>query len=122
MENSGVNWLQTLITIIGAVIASSGFWTYVQKKSEKKDVKTLMLMGLAHDRIIYLGMCYIDRGYITHDEYENLYDYLYKPYKQMDGNGSAHRIIDEVKKLPIRKGYFNEEGKKHDQRQVGKIN
>ena len=36
------------------------------------------------------------------DEYENLVDYLYKPYEEMGGNGSAKRIVDEIKKLPIR--------------------
>lgn len=115
MEACTVNWSQTLLTIVGAVAASSGFWTFITKRAEKKDVKTLMLVGLAHDRIIYLGMCYIERGWITHDEYENLYDYLYKPYLQMGGNGSANRVVDEVKKLPIRKGYFSEEVK-NDQR------
>lgn len=40
-----------------------------------------MLKGLGHDRICYLGECYIQRGYITKDEYENLHDYLYLPYK-----------------------------------------
>ena len=60
-----------------------------------------MLVGLAHDRIISLGMKYIDRGFITQDEYENLYEYLYKPYEKMGGNGSAKRIVQEVTKLPI---------------------
>ena len=35
-----------------------------------------MLIGLAHDRIIYLGMTYIERGYITQDEYETEVDQL----------------------------------------------
>ena len=65
-----------------------------------------MLIGLGHDRIVYLGMKYIDRGYITHDEYENLYEYLYKPYEKMGGNGSAKRIMDEVSRLPIRKSKY----------------
>ena len=94
-------WLQTAMTIICAVIASSGFWTFLQNRRDKKDVKTQMLVGLAHDRIISLGMKYIDRGFITQDEYENLYEYLYKPYEKMGGNGSAKRIIQEVNKLPI---------------------
>lgn len=42
-----------------------------------------MLKGLGHDRICYLGECYIQRGYITKDEYENLRDYLYLPYKKI---------------------------------------
>jgi len=94
-------WLQMLITIICAVLASSGFWAFLQSRAEKKDVKTEMLVGLGHDRIVSLGMQYIKRGYITKDEYENLNDYLYKPYERMGGNGSAKRIMDEVRKLPL---------------------
>ena len=62
-----------------------------------------MLVGLAHDRITHLGMEYLTRGYITQDEYENLNDYLYQPYEKMGGNGSAKRIMEEVRKLPMRK-------------------
>lgn len=67
----------------------------------------LMLIGLAHDRIIYLGMAYIERGYITQDEYENLYEYLYKPYEKLGGNGSAKRIMTEVDQLAIHKSTYN---------------
>ena len=56
-----------------------------------------MLIGLAHDRILSLGMQYLERGdWITRDEYENLHDYLYVPYEKMGGNGSAHRVMLEV--------------------------
>ena len=99
-------WIQMIITIVCSVIASSGFWAYITRYTELligKDIKTELLIGLAHDRIIYLGMAYIERGYVTQDEYENLYDYLYKPYKKMGGNGSAERVMNEVNKLPIRK-------------------
>lgn len=101
-----MDWTQTLLTVICAVLASSGFWAYMQKRSEKKDTKTEMLIGLGHDRIMYLGMSYIERGYITSDEYENLYEYLYKPYEKMGGNGSAKRIMSEVNKLPIHKSQY----------------
>ena len=96
------SWVQMALTVVCAVIASSGFWTYIQKRSEKKDVKTRMLVGLAHDRILFLGMNYVERGYITRDEYENLYEYLYRPYEKMGGNGSAKRVMQEVTTLPIR--------------------
>lgn len=97
-----MNWVQTIITIACSVLASSGFWAYLMKREEKMDVKTRMLIGLGHDRIMYLGMAYINRGYITSDEYENLFVYLYTPYEEMGGNGSAKRIMEEVKKLPIK--------------------
>ena len=96
-------WFQMIVTIVCSVLASSGFWAFIQKKNENKDVKSQMLIGLAHDRIMFLGMSYVERGYITQDEYENLYDYLYKPYEKLGGNGSAKRVMAEVEKLPIRK-------------------
>lgn len=100
--------LQTAITVICSVIASSGFWAYFQHKSDKKDAKTQMLVGLGHDRIVYLGMKYIERKSISKDEYENLNDYLFEPYSKLGGNGSARKIMDEVRKLPI-KNYSTEE-------------
>lgn len=102
-------WIQALLTIIAAVIASSGFWAYLEKKNRNKDARSRMLIGLAHDRIIFLGMSYIDRGWVTQDEYENLCEYLYKPYEEMGGNGSAKRIMTEVNKLPIHKPSYNKE-------------
>lgn len=98
------SWMQMALTVVCAVIASSGFWAYIQKRSEKNDVKTQMLVGLAHDRILFLGMSYIEQGFITRDEYENLYEYLYRPYEKMGGNGSAKRVMQEVNKLPIHNG------------------
>ena len=45
---------QVIVTIVGSILASSGLWAWVMKKSEKKDVKTKMLVELAHDRILSL--------------------------------------------------------------------
>ena len=92
---------QMIITILCSVIASSGFWAFIMKRMEKKDVRTKMLIGLGHDRIMYLGMKYIERGEISHSEYENLRKYLYEPYKEMGGNGAAERVMREVDKLKI---------------------
>lgn len=94
-------WIQMIVTIVCSVLASSGFWAYIQKKNDAKDNKTKLLIGLAHDRIMYLGTTYLERGSITKDEYENLHDYLYEPYQAEGGNGSAKRIMNEVDKLPI---------------------
>lgn len=95
-------WVQMLLTVFTSMLASSGLWTYLIKRADKKDLKTQMLIGLGHDRIIQSGMYYIERGWITQDEYENLHDYLYVPYKALGGNGSAERVMKEVDKLEIR--------------------
>lgn len=68
-----------------------------------------MLIGLAHDRILYLGMEYLDRGWITDDEYENLITYLYEPYAAMGGNGSAKHIVERIKLLPVHKSTYKPE-------------
>ena len=93
---------ELIITVICTFIASSGFWTLLMKWIDHKGFKTKLLLGLAHDRIMYLGMRYIERGWITSDEYENLHDYLYVPYEKNGGNGSVKRVMDAVKRLPIK--------------------
>ncbi|MBF1157705.1 MAG: hypothetical protein HXL81_02575 [[Eubacterium] sulci] len=91
--------------IIIAVFASTGLWSFismiVQRYMERKSDYAMMMRGLGHDRICYLGEFYIKRGYITRDEYENLVDYLYIPYKGLKGNGTAEKVINEVKQLPL---------------------
>ena len=82
--------IQMAITVVCSVLASSGFWAYIQKRTEKNDVRTQMLIGLGHDRIVSLGMKYIERGYITRDEYENLYDYLYKCGNEIINGTNLH--------------------------------
>ena len=101
MQN--INWAQVLTSVLIALISSTGLWSYIANYRNKHDAKTRLLIGLAHDRIIYLGTTYIERGYITPDEYENLHDYLYAPYAENGGNGSAKRVMEQVKALPIKK-------------------
>lgn len=93
--------LRMVVTIVTSVLASSGFWAFLQRHFDKNDATKRLLIGIGHDRIMYLGLQYIKRGSITADEYENLHDYLYLPYKENGGNGSAARIMSEVEKLPI---------------------
>lgn len=96
------DWVKTLLTVLATVLASNGFWAFLQYKANKKDVRTQMLIGLGHDRIMYLGKQYISRGWVTADEYENLNKYLYEPYIAIGGNGAAKHLMEKVQKLPIK--------------------
>lgn len=96
-------WVGIFIAVVTSVIASSGFWAWLQNRNSNKDWKTKLLVGLAHDRIVYLGMQHVEKGEITQDEYENLHDYLYVPYEKLGGNGTAKKVMDEVSKLRITK-------------------
>lgn len=97
---------ETALVIITSVFASTGFWRFIEtifaKKKEKESSENLMLRALAHDRIYTLGEEYIKRGYITHEEYNNLHEHLYNAYKAMGGNGTAEKIMKEVEKLPLK--------------------
>lgn len=104
-----MEWVQLLITVITAVLSSSGLWAFLNEREKKKKARedansaeSRMILGLAHDRILYLSREYIVRGYITMEEYDNLVNYLYGPYKELGGNGTAERAVSEVMKLPIK--------------------
>lgn len=92
---------EIIITLIVAIIGSNGIWALILAMVEKKSSKNNMILGLGHDRIIFLEKKYIKRGYITPDEYENLHDYLYVPYRKMGGNGTAEKLMKIVDTLPM---------------------
>ena len=93
---------QMVITIVCSILASSGFWAYLQKLHDKNNYERDLLIGLGHDRIMYLGSQYIKRGYVTRSEFENLYKFLYTPYAKNGGNGSAEHMMNAVKQLPLK--------------------
>jgi len=111
-------WDTILSTVIGAIFGGSGvtLLTFLIARHDKKNdkhskeyeelsdkISTLgdAIRGQGHDRIIYLGGKYLERGGLTNEEYENLNDYIYQPYVNLGGNGTARRVMDEVNNLPI---------------------
>lgn len=96
----------TVIAVISGMFGLSNLVMFLIQHHEathgKNRPEYRMIIGLGHDVIISRGEEYINRGFITRDEYENLNDYLYKPYLEMGGNGTAKKIMAEVEKLPIK--------------------
>ena len=103
---------EIIIAIVASVFGSTGFWALVtaigQSHIKKVSTEGKMLRGLAHDRICELGEKYLKQGYVTKDEFENLHDYLFLPYKDLGGNGTAEKIVEDVKRLPMKGGSENE--------------
>lgn len=102
------DFLITIVTIVGSVLASSGFWAYLQSRRDRKNAKSDansafvdLLKGLAHDRIVFVGNTYLKRGWLTKDEYEDFVKYLYEPYNRVGGNGMARKVMREVENLPL---------------------
>lgn len=93
-------WVQTILAVVAAVFASSGFWAWIMARKDRKDAKTQMILGLGHDRLKTLCTSYLDNGWISHDDYSDLDKYLYQPYIAMGGNGSVKRSMAQVSNLP----------------------
>lgn len=91
-----------IISAAAAVFASTGFWAYITRRAERDTAEKKLLMGLAHDRLINLSTKYIHRGFISHEEYEDLLVYLYEPYLAKGGNGTVEKMMEQVKKLEVR--------------------
>lgn len=92
-----------IITLAVAVFGSTGFWTWLTHRGKKKSAEGRLLMGLAYSEIVRSAEEHIRRGYIETDEYNELDRYLYKPYQEMGGNGTAAKLMREVQELPTRK-------------------
>ena len=94
-------WLQIIITIFTSVLASSGLWAFLGSRLDRHTAEREMLIGIGHIELVFFGMQYIERGWITKDEYDTMQD-LYKPYKKLGGNGSGTKIMAEIEKLPLK--------------------
>lgn len=95
-------WVQLVVTVLITLISSGGFWAYLQKHHTKRNQTDLLMMGLAYKEIVSSGMSFIERGWITAEEYEDYHRFLYAPYLALGGNGVTTRIAAEVANLPIR--------------------
>ena len=99
-------WVLPILTIVAGIITSlitsQGLWAHLSAKWQKDSAESELLRGLAHTRLMDLCEKYIDRGWITPEEYEDLITYLYHPYLKLGGNGTVKKMVDnEINRLPI---------------------
>lgn len=92
---------QIILTIITALLTSSGLWAFLGSRLEKNSAERELIVGIGHIEIVFFGMQFLDRGWITRDEYDTMQE-LYKPYVKLGGNGSGTKIMKEIENLPIR--------------------
>lgn len=110
-----MNIWELILAIITAAFASTGFWSFIlykiQKRDKSKDALTRLMLGMAHDRIMQQSAKFIQQGYRNEDEYGDFIKYLYDPYIELGGDGTAEEVVEhEVKKLPFKiKGGENNE-------------
>lgn len=100
-----------IVTAILSAVTSSGVMSLVvfligrhDKKKEAKAMKnsgeSQMLLGLGHDKLIYLTDRFVRRGAISLKEKRNL-KFLYEPYARLGGNGDCKIGYEACEKLPV---------------------
>lgn len=98
-----------LLAIVVAVFGSTGLWTLInnlinahieRKKAVQKNPMQDMVLGLGYDRIVHVCNKYIDQGWIDQNTLRDINKYLYQPYIELGGNGTAEMLFDKVKELP----------------------
>lgn len=98
-------------TIIVAIISSGALSTLIsalfslwQTRRKKADGVRDGVKMILYDRIKFLGKKYIDRGYITTEELEDLttmHDIYHDP-EGLNGNGFLDALMKNVGKLPLK--------------------
>lgn len=86
--------------VITTLLGSSGIWMWVKTRSDRNDSEDQLLLEVAKNQLTVLGRTYLERGYITMDEYEE-YEAEYKLYSALGGNGLAKRVFKQVDELPM---------------------
>lgn len=70
------------------------------KEEENNSAQSRMLLGLGHDKILYLTDKFVRRGCITLKEKRNL-KFLSKPYFDLGGNGDCEIGYNACQSLPV---------------------
>lgn len=86
--------------IITTLLGSSGIWMWAKTRSDRNNSEDQLLLEVAKNQLTVLGRSYLERGYITMDEYEE-YEAEYKLYAALGGNGLAKRVFKQVDELPM---------------------
>ena len=107
-----IEWMEPIITIILAVVGSSGIasivvavlnhhWTKKAAGDKRIDALVEAQQVLMIDRVRYLGKCYIENGCIALADKENL-NAMYNAYKALGGNGHLETVMGEVNRLEVK--------------------
>lgn len=91
-------WIQELFAVIIAFLT----WIFQRIRTWKKeeDIVREGIVAILHDRLYQACAFFIRQGYCTVGDKHNL-EYLYKPYKELGGNGTGTSLYEKCMQLPI---------------------
>lgn len=86
--------------LITTVLSGPGIWAWAKTRAQRNDSEGNLLLRVTKNQLVSQGREYLNRGYVTMDEYEE-YESEYKLYLELGGNGLARRIFEQVDDLPM---------------------
>ena len=116
-----MNWefaITGVVTLLVGICGSTGFWTWKTSSNEKNsevykkideiekhvncyiDNMKNMVMGQTYVNIVRTCEFWLERGWAEQDDIRDLEHYLYDPYREWGGNGTAERLFKQVCELP----------------------
>lgn len=86
--------------LITTVLSGPGIWAWAKTRTVRNNAEDRLLLKVAKNQLVSQGREYLNRGYITMDEYEE-YEFEFKVYESLGGNGLARRVFKQVDDLPM---------------------
>ena len=90
-------WVQELFGVLLGILGRC-VGKLRSKKTENDAVRDAM-MALLHDRLYQACRHFIAQGWISLEDRDNL-EYLYRPYKELGGNGTGEHLYHKCLSLP----------------------
>lgn len=94
-------WIPYVITAFATFISSSGFWAYAQSRSGSNSAQLELLIGIGYFTIQEECIRHLQAGYISREQYNDIYHHLYEPYQALGGNGTAQKMMVDLGNLPM---------------------
>lgn len=102
-----------VITIVVALFASTGFWTFINtlimnrsNRTKETLVERKLIVNATRGELFCLiriiGEKFVQEGEITVQELADFDQYLVEPYLALDGNGGGKTMINLVHALPVK--------------------
>jgi hypothetical protein len=93
-------WITGIITILTGILGSTGFWVLVQNQRDKKSKERVAIMAMLFMAVKMSCKSCLRRGWATTEEIEDIEKYMFEPYKEMGGNGTAEMLMKKIQNLP----------------------
>lgn len=87
--------LEMILTVVGSVLASTGFWQFMQARNDRNSAEHQALGALLRHEMFDIYERYKDSDSVPRDIQEEM-DQLWQPYHAMGYNHMGDKIHNEI--------------------------